>query len=150
MRNSRLGEAEAGIKIARRNINNLIYPDDPTLIAESEEELKSPWWKWKRRVKTLAWNSALKKWRAWHPVPLLHGKQMGKQWKQWQTFFTWAPKSLWTVTAAMKLKDTGSLKKSYDKPRQCIKKQRHHFANKAPYSQSYGFSSSHVWMWVGP
>ena len=47
----------------------------------------------------------------------------------------------------MKLKDAGSLKKSYDKPRQCIKKQRHHFANKAPYSQSYGFSSSHVWMW---
>ena len=43
MRNSRLGEAEAGIKIARRNINNLIYPDDPTLIAESEDELKSPW-----------------------------------------------------------------------------------------------------------
>ena len=39
------------------------------------------------------------------------------------------------------------MKKSYDKPRQCIKKQRHHLANKAPYSQSYGFSSSHVWMW---
>ena len=39
------------------------------------------------------------------------------------------------------------MKKSYDKPRQCIKKQRHHFANKAPYSQSYGFSRSHVWMW---
>ena len=45
------------------------------------------------------------------------------------------------VTAATKLKN------SYDKPRQCIKKQRHHFANKAPYSQNYGFSSSHLWMW---
>ena len=48
----------------------------------------------------------------------------------------------------MKLKDTCSLEKSYDKPRQCIKKQRHYFANKDPYSQHYGFSSSHVWMRV--
>ena len=47
----------------------------------------------------------------------------------------------------MKLKDAYSLKKSYDKPRQCIKRQRCHFANKDPYSQSYGFSSSHVRMW---
>ena len=61
--------------------------------------------------------------------------------------FSWAPKSLWTVTAAMKLKDACSWKKSYDQPRQHIKKQRHHFANKGPSSQSYGFSSSHLWMW---
>ena len=52
------------------------------------------------------------------------------------------------VTAAMKLKDTCSLKKSYNKPRQHIKKQRYYFANKGLSSQSYGFSSSHVWMWV--
>ena len=51
------------------------------------------------------------------------------------------------VTAAMKLKDSCSLKKSYDKPRQCIKKQRHYFANKGPSSQSYSFYTSHVWMW---
>ena len=50
------------------------------------------------------------------------------------------------VTAAMKLKDASSLKKSYDKPRQRIQKQRHHFANKGPSSQSYGFSSGHMWM----
>ena len=56
-------------------------------------------------------------------------------------------KSLWTVTAALKLKDAAPWKKSYDKPRQCIKKQRHHFANECLYSKSYGFSSSHVWMW---
>ena len=74
---------------------------------------------------------------------------MGKQWKQWQTSFSWAPKSLQMVTAAMKLKDTW--KKSYDQPRQHIKKhikkQRHYFANKGPSSQSYGFPSSHVRMW---
>ena len=72
---------------------------------------------------------------------------MGKQWKQWQILLFWAPKSLQMVTAAMKLKDTCSLEKSYDQPRQHIKKQRHYFANKGPSSQSYGFSSSHVWMW---
>ena len=62
--------------------------------------------------------------------------------------FTWAPKSLWMVTAARKLKELlAPWKKSNDKLRQHIKKQRHFFAYKAPQSQSYGFSSSHVWMW---
>ena len=63
--------------------------------------------------------------------------------------FIWgrAPKSLQMVTADMKLKDTCSLKKSYDQPRQHIKKQRHYFANKDLSTQSYGFSSSHGWMW---
>ena len=61
-------------------------------------------------------------------------------------YFWGAPKSLQMVTVAMKLKDT-PWKKSYDEPRQHIKKQRHYFANKGLSSQSYGFSSSHVWMW---
>ena len=51
------------------------------------------------------------------------------------------------VTTAMKLEDISSWKKSYDKPKQCIKKQRHHLADKSLYSQSYGFSSGHLWMW---
>ena len=72
---------------------------------------------------------------------------MEKQWKQWQTLFSWASKSLQMVTAAMKLKDACSLEKSYDQPRQHIRKQRHYFADKGPSSQSYGFSSSHAWMW---
>ena len=73
---------------------------------------------------------------------------MCKKWKQSQILFSWAPKSLWTVTTVMKLKKTLALwKESYDKPRQSIKKQRHHFADKDLYSQSYGFSNSHVWMW---
>ena len=67
---------------------------------------------------------------------------MGKQWKQWLTFFFWAPKSLQMVISAMKLKDAYSLdRKSNDQPRQCIKKQRHYFASKGPSSQSYGLSS---------
>ena len=54
MRNAGLEEAQAGIKIAGRNINNLRYANDTTLMAESEEELKSSWWKWKRRMQNLA------------------------------------------------------------------------------------------------
>ena len=70
---------------------------------------------------------------------------MGKQWKQWLTLFLGAPKSLPMVIAAMKLKDT-PWKKSYDQPKKHIEKQRHYFANKGPFSQSYGFSSSYVWV----
>ena len=54
MQNAGLDETQAGIKISRRNINNLRYADDTTLMAESEEELKASWWKWKRRAKKLA------------------------------------------------------------------------------------------------
>ena len=54
VQNARLDEEQAGIKIAGININNLRYADDTTLMAESEEELKASWWKWKRRVKKLA------------------------------------------------------------------------------------------------
>ena len=72
---------------------------------------------------------------------------MGKQWKQWQTFFSWAPKSLQMVTAAMKLKDTCSLEEKLWQTWVAIKKQKYYFADKGPSSQSHGFSSSHVWMW---
>ena len=71
---------------------------------------------------------------------------MGKKWKQLQILISWAPKSLQMVTAAMKLKMLAPWKKSYDKPRQHIQKQRCYFSNKYLSSQSYGFSSSHVCM----
>ena len=67
---------------------------------------------------------------------------MGKQRKQWQTLYFGAPKSLQMVTAAMKLEDA-----CYDQPRWHIKKQRRYFTNKDLSSQTYGFSSSHLWMW---
>ena len=72
---------------------------------------------------------------------------MGNQWKQWPTLFFGAPKSLQMVTVAMKLKTLAPWKKSYDQPRQHIKKQRHYFTDKVPSCQSSGFSSSYVWMW---
>ena len=74
MRNTRLDEAQAGIKISRRNISNLRYADDTTLMAESVEELKSLLIKGKRRVKKLAESSTFRKLRSWHPVPSLHSK----------------------------------------------------------------------------
>ena len=74
MRNAGLEEAQAGIKIARRNINNLRYADDTTLMTESEEELKSLLMKVKEESEKLAQNSTFKKLRSWHPVPSLHGK----------------------------------------------------------------------------
>ena len=69
-----------------------------------------------------------------------------QQWKQWLTLCFGAPKSLQMVTTAMKLKTLTPWKKSYDQPREHIKKQTHYFANKGPFSQGYGFSSGHVWM----
>ena len=69
IRNTRLEEAQAGIKIARRNINNLRYVDDTTLMAESEEELKSLLMKVEEDSEKLAYNSIFKKQRSWHHVP---------------------------------------------------------------------------------
>ena len=109
MRNTGLEEAQAEIKIAWRNINNLRYADDSTLMAESEEELKSLLMKVKEESEKVGLKLNIQK-RSWHLVPSLHGKYMGKQWKQCQTLFFWAPKSLQMVTAAMKLKDTYFLK----------------------------------------
>ena len=101
-----------------RNINNLRYADDTTLMAESKEELKSLLIKVKGKSEKAGLNSTFRKLRSWHPVPSLHGKQMGKQCKQWQTLFWGLQKSLQVATVAMKLKDA----RSYDKPRQHIKK----------------------------
>ena len=82
---------------------------------------------------------------AFSPITSWHFR-WGKKMKQWQNLFSWAPKSLQMVTAVMKLKDAACWKKSYDKTRQHIKKQRHHFADKGLYSQSCGFPSNHVWI----
>ena len=74
MRNAGLDEAQAGIKIGRRNINNLRYADDTTLTAESEEELMSLLMKVKKESEKAALKLNIQKLRSWHPVPLLHGK----------------------------------------------------------------------------
>ena len=74
MQNARLDEAQAGIKIARKNINNLRYADDTTLMAESREELKTLLMKVKEYSENADLNSAFKKLRSWYLIPSLHGK----------------------------------------------------------------------------
>ena len=74
MGNAGLDEAQAGIRIARRNINNLRYADNTTLMAESEEEVKSLLMKVKEQSEKVGLNSTFRKLRSWYPVPPLHGK----------------------------------------------------------------------------
>ena len=74
MRNTGLNEAQAGIKIAGRNINNLRYADDTTLMAESKEELESFLMKVKEESEKVGLNSTFRKLRSWYLVPSLHGK----------------------------------------------------------------------------
>ena len=109
MRNTGLEEAQAGIKIARRNINNLRYADDTTLMAESEEELKNLLMKVKEESEKVGLKLNIQKTKNMASGPITSWQIDGKQWKQWLTLFFWVPKSLQRVTAAMKLKDAYSL-----------------------------------------
>ena len=104
MRNAGLEEIQAGIKIAGRNINNLRYADDTTLMAESEEELKSLLMKVKEESEKIGLKFNIQKTKIMASGPITSWEKMGKQWKQFQTLFFGAPKSLQMVTAAMKLK----------------------------------------------
>ena len=146
MRNSGLEEAQAGIKIAGRNINNLRYAGDTTLMAESEEELKSLLMKVKEESEKVGLKLNIQKMKIMASGPITSWEIDGKQWEQWLTLFFWAPKSLQMVIAAMKLKMLTPWKESFDQPRQHIKNQRYYFANKGLSSQGYGFSCGHVWM----
>ena len=131
MQNGRLDEAQTGIKIAGRNINNLRYADDTTLTAESEEELRSLSMKVKEESEKVGLKLNIQKTKdhgIWsHHFIVNWWENKGNSDR---LLFSWAPKSLQMVTAAMKLKDDCSWKKNYDQARQHIKKQRHHFADK--------------------
>ena len=105
MQNARLDEAQAGIKISGRNINNLRYADDTTLMAESEEELKSLLMKVKVESEKAVLKLNIQKTKIMASGPITSLQIDGKLWKQWLTLFFWAPNSLQMVTAATKLKD---------------------------------------------
>ena len=109
MRNAGLDEAQAGIKSAGRNINNLRYADDTTLMAESEEELKSLLMKVKEESEKVGLKLNIRKTKIMTSGAIISCKSMGKQWKQCQPVFFGTPKLLQMVTAAMKLKDPCSL-----------------------------------------
>ena len=127
-------------------LNNLRCAADTTLMSESEEELKSLLIQVKEESEKVGLKLNIQKTKIMASSPVTSWEIEGKQWKQCQTLFFGAPKSLLMVTAAMKLEDAYSLEVTYDQPRQHIKTQRHYFANQGPSSQGYGFSSGHVWI----
>ena len=108
MRNPGLEEAQLGIKIAGRNINNLRYADDTTLMAESKE-LKSLFMKVKEESEKVVLKLNIQKTKIMASGPISSWQIGGKQWKQCQTLFWGAPKSLQMVTTTMKLKAACSL-----------------------------------------
>ena len=109
MRNAGLDEAQAGIKIAGKNINNLRYANDTTLMGESKEDLKSLLMKVKGESEKVGLKLNIQKTTVMESGPITSWQIDGEHWKQWQILFYWAPKSLQMVTAAMKLKDVCSL-----------------------------------------
>ena len=136
MRNARLDETQSGIKIAFRNINNLRYTDDTTFMADSKEELKSPLMKVKEESEKVDLKLSIQKNKITASGPIT----------SWQ--IDWETMGIVTdfiflgskITAGGdyndEIKIIDSWKKSYDKPGQHIKKQRHHFADKSLYCQS--------------
>ena len=144
---ARQDEAQAGIKTARRNINNLRYTDDSIPHGKkNKKELNSLLIKVKEKSEKAGLKLNIQKIQS-HGIQSHHfmANRWGNNGNSDRFYFLrlqnhcrwwlqpWNPLPPW--------------KKSYDKPRQHIIKQRHYFANKGSYSQSYGFSSSHVWMW---
>ena len=140
MSNTGLEEAQAGIRIARRNINNLRYADDTTLMAESEEELKSLLMKVKEESEKVGLKLNVQKTKIMASGPITSWEIDGETVSD---FIFLGSK----ITADGDCShEISPWKKSYDQPRQHIKKQRCYFPNKDPSTRGYGFSSSHVWM----
>ena len=148
MWNARLDEAQARIKIARRNINNLRYADDTTLMSKSEEEIKSLLMKVTEECEKtglklniqnmiIMASGAIPSWQ----IDVVTRETVTDYFLGLQNHCRW-----WLQPWNSKM--LAPWKKSYDKQRQHIKKQRHYFAYKRPSSQSYGFSSSHIWSWT--
>ena len=109
MRNAGLEEAQAGIKIAGRNINNLRYADDTTLMAESEEELKSLLTKMKVESEKVGLKLNIQKTKIMASGPIISWQIDGETMETGETLFSWTPNSLQIVIAAIKLKDAYSL-----------------------------------------
>ena len=146
MRNAGLDEAQAGIKIAGRNINNLRYADDTTLMAESEEELKSLLIKMKEESQKVGLKLKFRKLRSWHPVPSLHWQTDGETMKTVRDFSFWGSKITGDGDYSHEIKRCMLLGRKAMANLDSILKSRDNTLPTSPFSQSYGFSSSHVWM----
>ena len=146
MRNTGLEEAQAGIKIARRNINHLRYADDTTLMAESEEELKSLLMKMKEESEKVGLKLNIQKTKIMASDPITSWDIDGEIVETVSDFIVLG--SIFTADGdcSHEIKRRLVLSRKVMTNLDSILKSRHCFANEGPSSQSYGFSSSHVWM----
>ena len=146
MRNAGLDEAQARIKTAGRSIKNLRYVGDTTLMAESEEELKSLLMKVKVESEKVGLKLNIQKTKIIASGPIASWQMDGETVETVTEFILGGSKITADGDCSPEIKRRLLLKKSYDQPRQHVKKQKHYFPYKVLSSQGYGFSSSHVWM----
>ena len=146
IRNAGLNEAQAGIKIIGRNINNLRYTDDTTLMAESEEELKSLLMKVKEESEKVGLKLSVQKTKITASSPITSWQIDGETMETVKDY-------LFGLQITADGDCSNEIKRRLVLGRKVmtnldsiLKNQRHYFANKGPFSQGYGFSSGHVWM----
>ena len=145
MRNSGLEEAQARMKIATRNINNLRYAEDTTLMAESEEELKSLLMEVKEESEKVGLKLNIQKTKITASSPITSWQIDGEIVETVTDFIFLGSKIIAGGDCSHEIKRCLLLERKV--MTDLIKKQRHYFANKGPFSQGFGFSSGHVWMW---
>ena len=148
MWNARLDEAQAGIKIAGRSINNLRYADDTTLMAEREEELKTLLMKVKEESKKAGLKLNIEKTKIMASGPIASWQIDGETMEPVTDFIFFGSKITADGDCSHEIKRCLPLgRKAMTNLDSVLKKQTHYFANKGPSSQGYGFSSGYVWMW---
>ena len=147
MWNAGLDEAQAGIKTAGKNINNLRYADDTTLIAESKQELKSLLMKVKEESEKVGLKFNIQKTKIMASSPITSRQVDGETVETVTEFIFLGSKITADSDCSHEIKRRLLLGRKAMTNLDSFKKQRRYFANKGPSSQGYGFSSSHVWMW---
>ena len=148
MRNVGLEEAQAGIKIAGRNINNLRYTDNTAIMAESEEELKSLLMKVIGESENVGLKLNIQKTKIMASSPITSWQIDGETVETVADFIFGGSKITADGDCSHEIKWHLLLGRKAMTKLDSVKKGRHYFASKDPSSQSYGFPSSHVWMWV--
>ena len=146
MRNAGLDEAQAGIKISRRNINNLRYADDTILMAESEEELKRLFRKVKEERENVGLKLNIWKTKIKAPGPITSWQLDRETVETVADYFLGGSKITTDGDCSHEIKRLLLLGRKVMTNLENILKSRHYFANEGPSSQSYDFSNSHVWM----
>ena len=146
MKNTVLEEAQAGIKIARRNINHLRYANDTTLMAESEGELKILLMKVKEESEKVGLQLNIQKTKIMASGPITSWEIDGETVETVSDFIFGGSKITADGDCSHEIKRRLLLGRKVMTNLEAMEKQRHYFANKGPSSQDYGFSSSHVWM----